>query len=115
MTDSPVLVWFRRDLRLADNAALHWACASARPVIPVYIWAPEEDAPWEPGGATKWWNHHALESLSRMRQLVDETAQPAAATLKISGQGTGIFRFFSTHPPLEERMKLGEWLACHAK
>ncbi len=46
----------------------------------------------------------ALESLARMRELVDETAQPAAATLKISGQGTGIFRFFSTHPPLEDRI-----------
>jgi deoxyribodipyrimidine photo-lyase len=63
MSDSPVLVWFRRDLRLADNPALHAACESGRPVIPVFIWAPTEEAPWEPGGAAKWWLHHALESL----------------------------------------------------
>ena len=42
------LVWFRNDLRLDDNPAL--AAAAARGVIvPVFIWAPEEESPWEPG------------------------------------------------------------------
>jgi hypothetical protein len=35
----PVIVWFRRDLRLADHPALHAAAASGRPVLPVFIWA----------------------------------------------------------------------------
>jgi hypothetical protein len=35
----PVIVWLRRDLRLADNPALHAAAASGRPVLPVFIWA----------------------------------------------------------------------------
>jgi deoxyribodipyrimidine photolyase len=34
-----VIVWLRRDLRLADNPALHAAAASGRPVLPVFIWA----------------------------------------------------------------------------
>ena len=37
MTQSPILMWFRRDLRLADHAALTAACATGRPVIPVFI------------------------------------------------------------------------------
>jgi deoxyribodipyrimidine photo-lyase len=38
MTDtSPILIWFRRDLRLSDHSALHAACSTGRPVIPVFI------------------------------------------------------------------------------
>lgn len=62
---SPIIVWFRRDLRLADNPALLAAVESRRPIVPVYIHAPEEEAPWQPGGAARWWLHHSLESLAR--------------------------------------------------
>ena len=38
MTDkSPIILWFRRDLRLGDHEALTAACATGRPVIPVFI------------------------------------------------------------------------------
>ncbi len=38
MTDkSPIIMWFRRDLRLGDHAALTAACESGRPVIPLFI------------------------------------------------------------------------------
>ncbi len=39
MTDSssPVILWFRRDLRLSDHAALRAACSAGAPVIPVFI------------------------------------------------------------------------------
>lgn len=30
-------MWFRRDLRLKDNAALHYALASKHPVVPIFI------------------------------------------------------------------------------
>jgi deoxyribodipyrimidine photo-lyase len=63
MSAPPILVWFRRDLRLADNPALAEACATGRPVIPVFIWAPDEEAPWQPGAASRWWLHHALVAL----------------------------------------------------
>ncbi|MFM8804694.1 MAG: deoxyribodipyrimidine photo-lyase, partial [Planctomycetia bacterium] len=57
------LVWFRNDLRLDDNPAL--AAAAARGgVVPVFIWAPEEEKPWEPGSASRWWLHQSLGKLS---------------------------------------------------
>jgi deoxyribodipyrimidine photo-lyase len=59
----PVIVWFRRDLRLADHAALAAALADGRPVLPVYIHAPHEDGAWRPGAASDWWLHHALAAL----------------------------------------------------
>ncbi len=34
---SPIILWFRRDLRLADHPALTEAVASGRPVIPVFL------------------------------------------------------------------------------
>jgi deoxyribodipyrimidine photo-lyase len=38
MTDTtPILMWFRRDLRLHDHIALNEACATGRPVIPVFL------------------------------------------------------------------------------
>ncbi len=57
------LVWFRNDLRLADHAALSAAARAAERVIPVYVHAPEEAAPWAPGSASRWWLHHSLGAL----------------------------------------------------
>jgi len=56
------LMWFRQDLRLTDNPALHSA-AESEGVIPVYIWAPSEEGVWAPGGASRWWLHHSLAQL----------------------------------------------------
>jgi deoxyribodipyrimidine photo-lyase len=60
---TPVLVWFRLDLRIADNPALAAAAAFRKHVIPLFIWAPEEDADWPPGSASKWWLHQSLKAL----------------------------------------------------
>ena len=48
---SPIILWFRRDLRLSDHAALSAACAADRPVIPVFILDPETETL---GAAPKW-------------------------------------------------------------
>ena len=45
------LLWFRQDLRLTDNQALLAAVGHGGPVIPVFIWAPEEEGEWPPGAA----------------------------------------------------------------
>jgi deoxyribodipyrimidine photo-lyase len=58
------VVWFRQDLRLRDNPALHAAVATGQPVIPVYIWSPEEEGEWAPGAASRWWLHHSLAALA---------------------------------------------------
>ena len=59
------IVWFRQDLRLRDNPALHAAVATGAPVVPVYIWSPEEDGDWAPGAASRWWLHHSLTALAK--------------------------------------------------
>jgi deoxyribodipyrimidine photo-lyase len=60
---SSVLLWFRHDLRLADNPALLAAEASGGPVIPVFIWSPDEEGRWQPGAASRWWLHQSLTRL----------------------------------------------------
>lgn len=60
---STALVWFRRDLRLADNPALDAALRTHERILPVYIHAPDEEAPWAPGAASRWWLHHSLLAL----------------------------------------------------
>ncbi|TYC92838.1 deoxyribodipyrimidine photo-lyase [Novosphingobium sp. BW1] len=59
---SPVIVWFRRDLRLSDQAALVEAAAKG-PVVPVYVLDDESAKHRAMGGASRWWLHHSLASL----------------------------------------------------
>ncbi len=47
----------------------------------------------------------ALEGLKRTFDDVDPNTGPAIQALKISSRPGGIMRFFSTHPPLEERIE----------
>jgi hypothetical protein len=49
---SATVVWFRRDLRLDEQPALAAAIARGQPILPLFIWAPEEESPWEPGSAS---------------------------------------------------------------
>ena len=58
------LVWFRLDLRLNDNPALHAASLRGGPLLPVFIWAPEEEEDWPPGAASRWWLHQSLKVLA---------------------------------------------------
>jgi deoxyribodipyrimidine photo-lyase len=60
---SPAVVWFRQDLRLADNPALQAACESGGAVYPLFIWAPQEEGEWAPASASRYWLHHSLASL----------------------------------------------------
>ncbi len=59
----PTLVWFRNDLRVADNPALTAALAEGGEVVPVYILDDEAAGPWRPGGAARWWLHGSLAGL----------------------------------------------------
>ena len=56
----PVLVWFRRDLRLTDNPALEWAARTGRPVVPFFVLDDEE---CRTGSASRWWLHGSLSAL----------------------------------------------------
>lgn len=80
--DGPILVWLRKDLRLADNPALAAALATGRAVIPVYIL--DETPGIRPmGGASLWWLDKSLQALSadiaaRGGQLVLRRGRAAA-------------------------------------
>ena len=39
------------------------ACWRGNHVVPVFIWAPEEEGAWPPGSASRWWLHQSLEQL----------------------------------------------------
>ena len=63
MPAAPVILWFRRDLRLQDNHALLAANEWGGPVIPVYIHDESAGGPWSAGAASRWWLHHSLVKL----------------------------------------------------
>lgn len=58
----PVILWFRRDLRLADNPALARAVETGRPVVPVYI-RDEGSEIRRMGAASDWWLDKSLRAL----------------------------------------------------
>ena len=62
--DCPVILWFRRDLRIYDNQALVKACSLDQPVIPVFLWSESEEGRLACGGASKVWLEQALAVLA---------------------------------------------------
>lgn len=90
MATKPVILWFRRDLRLHDNPALNHAAETGRPILPVYILDRDPDRPT--GAASLWWLDKSLraldaalqkrgsrlilrsgDSLTQLQGLIDET------------------------------------------
>jgi deoxyribodipyrimidine photo-lyase len=61
---APNILWFRRDLRLSDQAALV-AAAQEGAVIPVYVLDDQTPKHRRMGAASRWWLHHSLASLDR--------------------------------------------------
>jgi len=92
---APVILWFREDLRLADNPALRAAADTGRPVIPVYIRDEAGAGRWPAGGASRWWLHRSLERLdaalrqrgSRLMLRSGDAATVLAALVRETGAG----------------------------
>ncbi|WP_282605495.1 deoxyribodipyrimidine photo-lyase [Pelagibius sp. Alg239-R121] len=84
------IVWFRQDLRLADNPAFFQAVQRGR-VLPVFILdtavAPGTSAAL--GGAGRWWLHHSLKvlvgALGGMTLLRGDTADQLERVIKAAG------------------------------
>lgn len=63
------LVWFRDDLRLADNPALRAAVDRDEPIVGLYVLDEVSPGVRPLGGAARWWLHHSLTSLGeRLRE-----------------------------------------------
>jgi deoxyribodipyrimidine photo-lyase len=60
---APAILWFRHDLRLADNPALE--AARNGPVLPVFVLDDAAAGSLAYGGAARWWLHHSLDALRR--------------------------------------------------
>ncbi|CUH50733.1 FAD-binding domain-containing protein [Shimia marina] len=66
------IVWFKRDLRVQDNAAL-WQAAQRGPLIPLYVVEPDY---WQqPDASARQWDFVA-ESLAELRQNLHSCGQP---------------------------------------
>ena len=63
MSAATTIVWFRQELRLQDNPALHAALARGAPIVPVYILDEAGEGRWPAGAARRWWLHHSLAAL----------------------------------------------------
>ncbi len=107
---SASLVWLRRDLRLDDQPAFTAALAVGGPVVPVFIWAPEEEAPWTPGAASRWWLHHALKDLdaqlrAKGSQLVLRAGASEKELLKLAREtgASNVFWSSASAPHLKAR------------
>ncbi|PRY95281.1 deoxyribodipyrimidine photo-lyase [Hasllibacter halocynthiae] len=88
MTDSPIILWFRRDLRLADNPMLAEAAATGRPLIPVFI---HDDIVAETPAAPRWRWGLAVEAFgaalgARGSRLILRRGDAAPALLELARQ-----------------------------
>ncbi|SDY60131.1 cryptochrome/photolyase family protein [Herbiconiux ginsengi] len=69
-TDGTTIVWFRGDLRVRDNPALHAAAARGDAIVCLYV-LDDESAGIRPlGAASRWWLHGSLTALAgELREL----------------------------------------------
>jgi len=62
---APAVVWFRNDLRLADNPALTAAARTGAPLVALYVLDDESAGEWRMGAASRWWLHHSIGALAQ--------------------------------------------------
>ena len=107
---SPSIVWFRQDLRLQDNPALHAALARGGPVVPVYILDEAGEGRWPAGGAARWWRHRALAALaaaladrgSRLVLARGDSAAELKRLVRATGAGA-VYRNLRYEPAVRAR------------
>ncbi|MFN3590554.1 MAG: deoxyribodipyrimidine photo-lyase, partial [Thermaurantiacus sp.] len=89
---APHIIWFRQDLRLADQAAVA-AAAEAGPIIPVFVLDDVSKGLRPMGAASRWWLHHSLVHLdaslrqhrSRLLLLKGASSQMLLDLARVSG------------------------------
>jgi deoxyribodipyrimidine photo-lyase len=63
VSDSTTIVWFRDDLRIADNPALREAVLRGDPIVCVYVLDDVSPGIRPIGAASRWWLHGSLAAL----------------------------------------------------
>ena len=59
------VLWFRQDLRIADNPALIEACKDGS-IVPIYILDDKSAGDWKYGAASRWFLFEALTDLNKL-------------------------------------------------
>ncbi|MGE3746383.1 MAG: deoxyribodipyrimidine photo-lyase [Sphingomonadaceae bacterium] len=118
----PVILWFRQDLRLSDQAALI-AAAGEGPVVPVYVLDDETPGDWRIGGAQRWWLHHTLLALDGVlrekgSRLILRRGRAADEVARLAGEiGTRRIHALRHYEPwwkkAEEALAGGHTLCLH--
>jgi deoxyribodipyrimidine photo-lyase len=110
------IVWFRDDLRLGDNPALHAALDRGGPVVLLYLFDEQSPGIRPLGGATRWWLHHSLaahaaEIATRGGRLVLRrgAAEQALPALVAETGADAVFwnRRYSAAREVDARLKAG--------
>ncbi len=111
---SPVIVWLRQDLRLADHAALS-AAAAQGPLIALFVLDDETPRAWRMAGASRWWLHRSLESLAQKLPLVLRRGAADRVIAEMLGE-TGASAVFSSrdYAPWSEALERRVKAACEA-
>ena len=113
-----IIVWFRRDLRLADNPALLCALETGAQILPVWIDTRDDEGDWPPGGASQWWLHHSLHALAaalteRGSRLIIRRGPAAAAIRELLAEtgADGVFwnRLYEPHAVARDK-DIKRWL-----
>lgn len=104
---APVIMWFRQDLRLAAHPALA-AAAKAGEIIPLYVLDDETPGHWRWGGASRWWLHKSLASLSEKLPLVLRRGRTDEVIARLLAEtGASAVYFTRGYAPWEGALELG--------
>ncbi len=105
---SPVIVWFREDLRLSDNPALSEAAATGAPLICLYVFD-ETAGARPPGAASRWWLAQSLRALDADLRKAGSALVlrkgTAARTIAQVARSTGASRGVLEQNSFEERSR----------
>ena len=115
------LVWFRQDLRLADQPALS-AAAGQGPTACLYVLDDETPGDFAIGGAQRWWLHYSLASLAadletRGARLILRCGPAAATVAKVADElGATSIHAVRHYEPWWRKSEadLGDRLTLHA-
>ena len=113
------IVWFRRDLRLHDNAALAAAAAGDSAIIPLFIDDDGETSARRLGGAARWWRGRSLAALDASlraigSRLIVRRGAPRDVLVRLLSETGGRTVYFNLRRDgSSDDAAIVEWLRGH--